>query len=158
MRQRSSEPGRGQGPKRQRDNETTGCLIVSVVSEEHGVQSCASLWGGCSSSPLCEATGLSSKHRAEFGTLEHSRSLSSHSERLLELSKLSESHQSFQSSKKTSQHSELLRVGGAQKLRVTQSHSEHSELLRAIPETPSYYSASSEPAVSGIASSSEPRQ
>ena len=91
-----------------------------------------------------------------------------HSEWLLELSELSQrliraaravrtlpAAIELPKLKKTSQVSELLQTRGAQELRTAQSHSKHSELLRALPETPSYYPASPEPAVSGIASSSE---
>ena len=56
----------------------------------------------------------------------------------------------LQSSKKTSQASERLRARGVQELRA--------ELLRALRALKLRATASPEPAVSGIASSSEPQQ
>ena len=54
--------------------------------------------------------------------------------------------------------SELLRAGGAQELRAIPSYSELLRALRSAPNTQKLRAASPEPAVSRIASSSEPLQ
>ena len=126
--------------------------------------------GALKNSELLRATPSHSERLLELSELSERllratkafRATPSYSEWLLELSKLSErlfrATRALKARKKLRRlpsYSELGAPKNSELLRATQST---PSLLRALPETPSYYPASPEPAVSGIASSSEPPQ